>query len=257
LRADVRSNIPLHTPVTVDVLTNDTKEPLNEDTVKIVGTNNAGDSLVVKGEGTWSVVNGKIIFTPEDGFELDPSDIQYTVENMDGVERTAVTVTVNYVPKARADVKLTDLAEPVTVAVLENDNGDLNVSTVKIVLPENFMSEHPTAVLSADGKELIVPDQGKWKVNPDGTITYTAEEGVPIVDPTPISYQVADNQGIVLAADALVTLKNTVVADATNGEECETYEEDSVSTFNEYGLVLFGLLATFFMLFYFRREKLS
>jgi CshA-type fibril repeat protein len=257
LRADVRSNIPLHTPVTVDVLTNDTKEPLNEDTVKIVGTNNAGDSLVVKGEGTWSVVNGKIIFTPEDGFDLDPSDIQYTVENMDGVERTAVTVTVNYVSKARPDVKLTDLAEPVTVPVLENDNGDLNVSTVKIVLPENFMSENPNAKLSADGKELIVPEQGTWKVNADGTITYKAEEGRAIVDPTPISYSVQDKSGKLLNTDALVTLNQTVVAgesDTNCSNVCDTYE-DNVGVFQGFSSLLMMLFALFFGFMSIRKEK--
>jgi hypothetical protein len=176
---------------------------------------------------------------------------------MDGVERTAVTVTVNYVPKARPDVKLTDLAEPVTVPVLENDNGDLNVSTVKIVLPENFMSENPNAKLSADGKELIVPEQGTWKVNADGTITYKAEEGRAIVDPTPISYSVQDKSGKLLNTDALVTLNQTVVAgesDTNCSNVCDTYE-DNVGVFQGFSSLLMMLFALFFGFMSIRKEK--
>ncbi|WP_291793491.1 SdrD B-like domain-containing protein, partial [Brevibacterium sp.] len=65
-------------PVTVPVLDNDS-EGLVPGTVNITDPN--GDpvkELVVPGEGTWTVnEDGSITFTPEDGFEGQPTDISY------------------------------------------------------------------------------------------------------------------------------------------------------------------------------------
>jgi len=84
----------------VDVLGNDNGD-INSETIKFLNTNtgeilwNNGtvvggtststtDTLVVPGEGTWSVKNGKIIFTAEDGFEGIPTPIYYVVEGASG-----------------------------------------------------------------------------------------------------------------------------------------------------------------------------
>jgi uncharacterized repeat protein (TIGR01451 family) len=78
---------PTGTPVTVPVLANDTTgDAVDPTTVQIVGTANPGDSLVVGGQGTWSVdpVTGAITFTPESGFGGDPAPIQYTVQDEEG-----------------------------------------------------------------------------------------------------------------------------------------------------------------------------
>ncbi|CAA6821593.1 MAG: Unknown protein, partial [uncultured Sulfurovum sp.] len=82
------------------------------------------------------------------------------------------------------------------------------------------------------------------------------EVGIEIVDPTPISYTVSDNNGLRLETDATIILNQSVVAEVSTPEEvCDPYESDSVSSFNTYGLVVFGLLATLFALFYFRKEE--
>ena len=93
------------------------------------------------------------------------------------------------------------------------------------------MFQHPDAKLSEDGKKLIVPNEGQWKVNGDGTMTYTAEKGVPLINPTPIGYKVYDKSGNELITDALVTLKQAKVAGVSDENcSCETYEESNVST---------------------------
>src|SRR5439155_23170789 len=70
-------------PVLADDTTGDTPVP---STVQIVGTPAPGVSLVVPGEGTWSVntTTGAITFTPAPGFTGDPTPIQYTVQDNDG-----------------------------------------------------------------------------------------------------------------------------------------------------------------------------
>ncbi len=86
-------------PVTINVLGNDSDPDNNLDptTVKIVGTANPGDPLVVPGEGTWSVniTTGEITFTPIAGFTGSPTPINYTVKDTLGLESPAAKVTVN------------------------------------------------------------------------------------------------------------------------------------------------------------------
>jgi len=255
---DTVSGITIGQSATISILDNDELVGFDRDTLKIVDGANFVDLLVVEGEGNWSInENSEIVFTPEIGFELDPTDITYSLEDNNGNRDERATVNVNYLSLVRKDVKVTNLSEPVTVAVLDNDNGDLNVSTVEIVLPDGFVEAHPDAALSNDGKNLVVPNEGIWSVNSDGTITYRAEEGKEIVDPTPISYSVKDNGGTALSTDAIVTLRNTVVAGVgiETAEECATYKETSVDSFNAYGLGLLGLLATLFALYFIRKEK--
>jgi hypothetical protein len=155
------------------------------------------------------------------------------------------------------DHVISDLSEPVTINVLANDQGDLVSSTVNIELPEGFMEAHPDAVLSDDGKTLVVPNEGTWTVNSDGTITYTAEKGTSIVNPTPISYSVANRDGQRLETDTKIVLSQSVVADATDTnstEICEDYE-DNVSIYSSGTILLVIFLGSLFGVFLFRQER--
>ncbi len=85
---------------TVRVIANDTDidSPLVPATIRIVGTANAGDPLVVPGQGTWSVdpVNGDITFTPQAGFVTNPTPIQYTIQDVQGATSHPASVTISY-----------------------------------------------------------------------------------------------------------------------------------------------------------------
>ena len=64
-----------------------------------VGTDTDGDGdidqVVVPGEGTWTVDDGgNVTFTPEAGFLDDPSPIDYTVMDDDGLSSNPATVTI-------------------------------------------------------------------------------------------------------------------------------------------------------------------
>ena len=77
------------TPVTVNVLDNDSDVNSNIDTttVQIVGGTDGGKTLVVPGEGTWTVnpTTGAITFTPQDDFNGDCKS-HSKIEPDDGVK---------------------------------------------------------------------------------------------------------------------------------------------------------------------------
>jgi len=161
-------------------------------------------------------------------------------------------------PELHEDHVVSDLSQPVTVEVLENDQGDLDSSTVKIELPKGFRETHPDAVLSADGKKLVVPNEGTWIVNHDGTITYRAELGTDIVNPTPISYSVENRDGTRLQTDTQIVLSQSAVTDPVNNstESCDCNEyEDNVSIYSNGAILLVILLGSLFGVFLFRKEQ--
>ncbi|NCA71969.1 MAG: DUF11 domain-containing protein, partial [Sphingobacteriia bacterium] len=92
---------PLGTVVTLDVLANDSANAglaLDPATVWIEGTAAPGQSLVVAGEGTWSLnpTTGAITFTPAPGFEGNPTPIGYSVQDTASQTSNVATVTVSY-----------------------------------------------------------------------------------------------------------------------------------------------------------------
>ncbi|WP_222101867.1 Ig-like domain-containing protein, partial [Methylomonas koyamae] len=103
--------------------------------------------------------------------------------------------------------------------VLGNDNdpdGSLNPASVTIVGS------------GGPGQPLVVAGQGTWTVNPaTGAITFTPAAGF-TGDPTPISYTVADNLGLVsnpatVTVDYIPTVVATnAVVDETNGNLDQT-----------------------------------
>ncbi|WP_299773183.1 retention module-containing protein, partial [uncultured Pseudoteredinibacter sp.] len=215
---DDSENGVTNNPVTVDVLDNDTDPDgtLDPATVQITGTSNAGDPLVVAGEGEWTVntTTGEITFTPEVGFTADPTPITYTVDDNDGNTSNTATVTIDYAvqpPVATNDTSNGNTTnQPVTVDVLSNDSdpdGNLEPSTVQINGTSN------------PGDPLLVPGEGTWSVNPTtGAITFTPESGF-TADPTPITYTVEDNDGNV-SNPATVTVDYDA-QDPTAGDDSE------------------------------------
>ena len=88
----------VHSPVTVAVLANDTDAggTLDPASVKIAGTASAGASLLVAGEGTWSVntTSGAITFTPLAAFSSAPTPISYTVADVSGAVSNLASVSI-------------------------------------------------------------------------------------------------------------------------------------------------------------------
>jgi uncharacterized repeat protein (TIGR01451 family) len=85
------------TAVTVNILAND-GSGLLPSSVRIVSPSGPVTTLVVSGQGTWSVnpTTGAITFTPQAGFTGNPTPITYTAANAAGAAVTA-SVTITYI----------------------------------------------------------------------------------------------------------------------------------------------------------------
>ena len=96
---DTQTATAVGVATTVAVVGNDTDPENNIDptSVQIVGSTD-GKTLVVNGEGTWTVdpATGDITFTPEASFKGDPTPISYTVKDSIGLVSSPATVTVVY-----------------------------------------------------------------------------------------------------------------------------------------------------------------
>ena len=86
----------------VAVLDNDTtRDPIVPSTVRIVGLAGPVLTLDVDGQGVWTVNTGEgtITFTPDPGYEGDPTPIQYTGEDAFATVSNAATVTLAAEPQ--------------------------------------------------------------------------------------------------------------------------------------------------------------
>ncbi|MGI3171604.1 Ig-like domain-containing protein, partial [Pseudooceanicola sp. C21-150M6] len=151
------------TPVTIDVLANDTDVDGDDLTIQ---------SVEQPANGTVEIVDGKLVYTPDPDFS-GTETITYTIVDEEGLTDTAtVTVTVNDVndaPTAVDDTADTDEDTPVTIDVLANDtdpDGDpLTIASVE--QPANGTVE------IVDGKLVYTPDEN---FNGEDTITYTVTD---------------------------------------------------------------------------------
>ena len=133
------------------------------------GATGPGATLVVPGEGTWSVQPGGVVrFTPEPGFLVDPAPVEYYADDVTGDPADAL-ITVTYVPAAADDSDLDNaFGTAVNVDVLGNDTGRLG------------RRQRPAARRRRPRRRrLHVPGEGTWTVQLDDTITFTPGARLP------------------------------------------------------------------------------
>ncbi len=171
-------------PVTIDVLDNDVPGDgaIVPSSVQIAGTNGPGESLVVAGEGTWSVntATGAITFTPEAGLVGSPTPIQYFVRDDNNYASNLATVTVTYPvgPTAVDDDAMTEVNTPVDIDVLANDIAGTSAI-------------NPTSVTFVGGTEPNPTTEGVFTVNAvTGLVTFTPANN--FAGTVTIDYQVCD-----------------------------------------------------------------
>ncbi|MGR5163809.1 tandem-95 repeat protein, partial [Vibrio owensii] len=153
------------TPVTIDVLPNDTD--VDGDTLTIV------NASVPAEQGTVEIVDGKLVFTPAENFNGEAT-ISYTVSDGTLEDEAEVSVTVNPVndaPIANDDSTATDEDTSVTIDVLPNDtdvDGD-----IPTIVNASVPAEQGTVEI-VDGKLVFTPAEN---FNGDATISYTVSDG--------------------------------------------------------------------------------
>ena len=231
----------------VNILANDSGA-LNIASVRLVIPSNPvagttlsedGRTLSVPNEGTWSVNNeGIVTFTAIDGFTSSPTPIGYTVENMEGARSNIAQITLTeggVTITANDDNATANGAEPVVLNVLDNDQGDINSSSVRFI--------------DANGDEartLVVSGEGTWSVDNTGVVTFTGESGF-VGTPTPVRYIVHANRAV-LSDTATITITGTC--------DCKTYDESSIPAMGQLAGVLMVLLTMLLSMLFLHKEEL-
>jgi hypothetical protein len=155
------------TPVTIDVLANDTD--VDGDTLTV-------ESVTDGSNGTTSIdVDGNIVYTPNADF-TGTDTFEYTITDGNETHTGTVTVTVNPVndnPVANDDSAITNEDTAVTIDVLANDN-DVDGDTILIDFATN----------GQNGTTTVVNNQVVYTPNPNffGTDSFT-------------TYVITDGQG--------------------------------------------------------------
>ncbi|WP_143686201.1 tandem-95 repeat protein, partial [Vibrio campbellii] len=153
------------TPVTIDVLTNDTD--VDGDTLTIVNASVPAD------QGAVEIVDGKLVFTPAENFNGEAT-ISYTVSDGELEDEAQVSVTVNPIndaPVANNDSAATDEDTPVTINVLPNDT---DVDGDKLTIVNASVPADQGTVEIVDGKLVFTPADN---FNGEATISYTVSDG--------------------------------------------------------------------------------
>ncbi|MGI9334423.1 MAG: Ig-like domain-containing protein, partial [Gammaproteobacteria bacterium] len=187
-------------PVTLEVLANESgAEGLDPATVQIVGTSHEGERLHVPGEGTWTVdrATSALTFTPEAGFNGQPSPISYTVRDTARNVSPVTTVTLSdAAPPAVNGDTVRALRGPFRIAVFAHDRDDSGLDPASITLEG----------AAGPGAPVVVPGEGTWTVDTaTGVIVFTAEAGFE-GSPAAVRYTVADRFGN-RSAPATLTLE--------------------------------------------------
>ncbi|WP_344789671.1 Ig-like domain-containing protein, partial [Postechiella marina] len=197
--ADI-NNTFIDQPVTGNVLTNDEDYEGDAQTVT-ENTDPANGTVVVNPDGTYT-------YTPNAGFTGQDS-FEYTICD-DGNPQACDTATVyievlptsgpgNEAPIANADTATTPEGTPINVPVITNDfDPDGDAITVT---------------------ETTDPANGTVTLNPDGTITYTPEDGFTGEDT--FTYTICDdaNPALCDTATVTVTVQPTDAPNSTNAND--------------------------------------
>ncbi|MFJ9317179.1 Ig-like domain-containing protein, partial [Pimelobacter simplex] len=185
---DVSSG-PQGQPQSVDPLTNDEAGdpdvPLDPDSLTLLDADgNPTETVTVPGEGTYTVEDGKLVFTPEPGFTGTATPVDYRVSDVNGTP-TDSTYTPTVGTVANPDVTSGPQGQPQSVDPLANDGADgveLDPDTLSLVDEDG----NPTDTVT-------VPGEGTYKVE-DGKIVFTPEPQF-TGEATPVKYQVKDTDG--------------------------------------------------------------
>ena len=177
---------------TIDVLGNDLTTPDTNETIKVtaVGQGNHGGTITIVSGGS------SIRYTPATNF-VGTETFTYTITDTGGLTDTAtVTVTVNNAndnPVANADTATTteDIATPIVISVLANDNSGPDTGETLLVNSVTQGSNGGTVAVGVGGANVTY----KPAANFQGTETFT--------------YTIGDGNGGTATATVTVTVTNT------------------------------------------------
>jgi gliding motility-associated-like protein len=201
---------------------NDVDGTIDANTVDLDPTIPGIQTTFTNGQGTWTVINGVLTFTPAANFNGSAS-INYTVNDNLGTTSNVATisitvVSVNDLPVATNDLATTNEDTPVSFNITNNDtdvDGSINANTVDLNLT---VAGIQTAFVNA---------QGTWTVTA-GVLTFT-----PLANfngTASIVYTVKDNSGAT-SNTATITVNVLPVNDlpVANNDAATTNEDTQVT----------------------------
>ncbi|WP_125783494.1 Ig-like domain-containing protein [Pseudoalteromonas rubra] len=234
-------------PVTIDVLANDSDSDgsLNYSSLSVV-TSPANGSVALD-----TVSLGGFIYTPNSGFSGSDT-FTYQVQDNEGSVSNAATVTItverlNMAPVASNDSASVEVAQSVTIAVLDNDSdtdGTVQAGTVEIVqspqMGSTEVSSNGTITYihtgTSEGEDTftyrVQDDQGAFSNTATVTITITAPDTTPVavndsaqtdknvaVDITILNNDQAQGRDLLISSIAIVTAPShgSVSIDSSSG----------------------------------------
>lgn len=169
-----------------------------------------GRVLTVPGEGvyTFDPTTEEVTFDPEPQFSGPATPVTYTVTDTFGNDAsTTVAVTVTPItPVAIGDAAKTPGATPVVIDILVNDAPG---SPAAPLVPGSVVFTSPDA--TDGGKTLVVPGEGTWTVQADGSVRFTPVAGFEGLT-APVIYSVSDENGTVAPAEIIVTVGSGAIA---------------------------------------------
>ncbi|WP_114853535.1 hypothetical protein [Brachybacterium sp. YJGR34] len=164
-----------------------------------------GRSIVVSGEGTWSLLGTDLVFTPLVGVEGPSSPIALTIESVQGVRSLPVTLTPDLLELEEISAH-GSADEPTSIAL---EGGVPSGGTVHLELA----GLPAGSTVTADGSRAIVPDQGLWQLSADGgTLRHTPAAPGLGRQVDPVRLAVTDEEGTVVSA-AEVSLTVPIISD--------------------------------------------
>ncbi|MGL5829568.1 MAG: Ig-like domain-containing protein, partial [Angustibacter sp.] len=202
---------PLDVNETVAALANDSagaaSAPLDPTTVVLQDPADGvfKKNVTVPGEGTFTVdpVTGQVTFNPEPDFVGVTTPLVYQVKDTNGTPAEAtITITVAGPPQVAPDTGTTPQNTNVEVDPLANDlpglfgGAPIDPTTVLLKDPADGTFK-PTVTIPGEGKYTVDPTTGKVTFDPEPGFTGPA---------TPVSYQVADEDGTTATSTITITV---------------------------------------------------
>jgi hypothetical protein len=215
------------TPVSVDVIANDTDPNSDELTLVEVGLPRDADGAV---RGSAAQDKGELVFTPPTGWSGSVT-IPYTVSDGEGTAEGSATVTVaNAVPVVKPATASTDTNTPVAVDVLKGVT-DPNVAA-------GYQSLKVGNATATQGATVEVNDKGELVVTPvagfkgDVTVNYVVSDGQASVDGT-LTVTVANALPAPVADVSSTTVNTPVSVDVLTNDTDANNDELTVAKVGE------------------------
>ena len=167
----------------------------------------SASAVSVPGEGIWSIdqSTGVVTFAPVAGLSKsgDLTSVAYMVTDEAGQTATAkLTPYVVPPPTAYSDASTGEQGKSQTLSPLGNDvTGNASTSFD----PSTLRLCEPGTKSDCSLTTLVVRGEGRYVVNPNGTISFTPEEGF-AGKATVLSYEIADRLGQIASSSIRVTV---------------------------------------------------